>query len=189
MADSGALMTTDRVTVTWDGSPSATAAKMPTRTTRPRTKRVIGRITSPPYSSQHDGRSPEIGLSRRQCKPLAFLEKTIKVRASTSGRGPEMNLSPPSTMVFIVSVILWRFGRDWQIRANSVHHRARFLGRHRRLCGAGGRQSVQRRLAFAASGRSERHPEACRALHPQFPLALNQLVRAPAGLRLAAEHQ
>jgi hypothetical protein len=36
---------------------------------------------------------------------LAFSQKTITVRSSTEG-GLEMNLTPPTTVVFIVSLIL-----------------------------------------------------------------------------------
>ena len=41
----------------------------------------------------------------RQSKPLAFAQKTITVRSSTKREG-EMQLSPPTTVVFIISVIL-----------------------------------------------------------------------------------
>jgi hypothetical protein len=49
---------------------------------------------------------PEVGLSRQQSKPLAFSAKTIKVRPSIKREGQDMNLSPPTTVVFIVSLIL-----------------------------------------------------------------------------------
>jgi hypothetical protein len=49
--------------------------------------------------------SSEVGVSRQQSKPLAFSAKTITVRPSTEG-GLEMNLTPPTTAVFIVSLIL-----------------------------------------------------------------------------------
>jgi hypothetical protein len=38
--------------------------------------------------------------------PLAFSAKTITVRPSIKREGLEMNLSPPSTVVFIISLIL-----------------------------------------------------------------------------------
>src|SRR4051812_7488431 len=86
MADSGALITTDRATVTCAGSPTATAAKIPMRTTIPRTNRIIGRITPPPSRRAFDGRSLEVGPKRGQSKPLAFSAKAITVRPSTRGR-------------------------------------------------------------------------------------------------------
>jgi hypothetical protein len=53
-----------------------------------------------------DGRLNEVGLPHQKSKPLAFSAKTITVRPSIKREGPEMNLSPPSTVVFIISLIL-----------------------------------------------------------------------------------
>jgi hypothetical protein len=53
-----------------------------------------------------DGRYPDVGLPHRKSKLLAFSAKTITVRPSTKREGREMNLSPPTTVVFIVSLIL-----------------------------------------------------------------------------------
>jgi hypothetical protein len=46
------------------------------------------------------------GPAPGEYRPLAFSEKTIKVRSSTKREGLEMQLTPPTTVVFIISVIL-----------------------------------------------------------------------------------
>ena len=69
-----------------------------------------------------------------------------------------MNLTPPSAMVFIVSLIVG-VGRHRQIRGDTVRHGERFLARDRRLCGAGCRQYVQRRLSFVRPGVRNLRPE------------------------------
>jgi hypothetical protein len=53
-----------------------------------------------------DRRQPEVGLPHAKSKLLAFSAKTIKVRPSIKWEGLEMNLTPPTTVVFIVSLIL-----------------------------------------------------------------------------------
>jgi hypothetical protein len=47
----------------------------------------------------------KIRAARSESKPLAFPQKPITFRASTMG-GVEMNLSAPTTPVFVVSLIL-----------------------------------------------------------------------------------
>ena len=64
-----------------------------------------------------------------------------------------MNLTPPSTAVAVISLILAALAIIGKFVAIPFISEHALLGRHHRLCRAGGRQPVQRRLACAASGR------------------------------------
>ena len=89
-----------------------------------------------------------------------------------------MNLSPPTTIVFIVSVILALLaviGKFAAIPFITEHGFWVAILAYVVLAAICSEASSLR----AGSGGSERHPDACRALLPEFPLSLNQLVRAP----------
>src|SRR4029079_14877685 len=149
MIGSGALITTERVTVTCDGSPRATAAKMPMSTTSPKTNRVIGRITPPPYSSRSRRPQPRRWPSpSKKANPSYFQQKRLQSARQQEGGAADESVTTNNSGVHCIADF-GGFGGDWQIRANSVYYRPRLLGGHRRLCGAGGRQSFSRRLASA----------------------------------------
>ena len=99
--------------------------------------------------------------------------------------GLEMNLTPPTTAVVRDIADFGGVGRHWQIRGNSLHQRTRLLGRHHRLCRAGGRQSVQRRLAWRGL------PDGSRRL--RRPILQSSLLSAVAEYRrssgLAPKHE
>src|SRR5262245_43779005 len=103
MADSGALMTTARLTVTCEGKPSATAAKMTARAAVPKTNRVIGRIAFPPYAQA------TADAAQAPVPPGAnsSLSQRKRLKSARQHGGPQMTLSPPTTLVFIASLILW----------------------------------------------------------------------------------
>ena len=57
-----------------------------------------------------------------------------------------MNLSPPTTAVFVISLILAVLAIIGTFVANSVDQRQRLLGGHHRLCDLGRRERLPRRL-------------------------------------------
>src|ERR1700693_5752589 len=86
MADSGALMTTDRATVTCAGSPTDIAAKIPTRTIIPRVNRIIGRINSPPSRRAFDGANLRLALRADKVNHSLFQRKRLQSARQKRGR-------------------------------------------------------------------------------------------------------
>src|SRR5262245_20952126 len=171
MADSGALMTTARLTVTWEGKPNATAAKMPARHAVPRTNRVIGRIAFPPYQ-------PQLTAAR----PSAPAREQTPRFPKENDYSPLVNKGAANESISTDRIGLYRvgdlvgFGRDRPLLANSLHHRAWILGRSDRLFDPGVRQFVPGPLARAGGA--------------PLPHAAVQVRGAGRlRLRLAAEHK
>jgi hypothetical protein len=86
-----------------------------------------------------DGRNPDVGLPHRKKQIPRNFSKNDYSPPVNKREGLEMNLSPPTTVVFIVSLILAALaviGKFAPIPFITDHG---FWVSHRRLCGAGGR--------------------------------------------------
>jgi hypothetical protein len=97
-------MTIDRATVTCPGSASATPAKITARAQSPRINLMMGRIASLLGCAQ------TAYLAHPACAQAGqasrFWTENEYISPVNKRGGLEMNLSPPTTAVFIISLIL-----------------------------------------------------------------------------------
>jgi hypothetical protein len=80
--------------------------KIKTSAASPSTNRIIGRIASLPPLQDPCSIPAAKPPVRSEALGLDFSHKPITFRPSIKEGGPEMNLSPPTVLVFVISLIL-----------------------------------------------------------------------------------